>query len=261
MSPVRKALIFLGIFIIVLWSVTIFLITSNGDRIFSLHQNKPPQQHLTATWRCEIEEPNAGGKLSYFIFSPFYDFTSPSPILVVIEGMHNPGQKIISNDLWRKFCLDNGCALVVPEFHHDEEQWKNSQSFQYPQIWSGEALNRIFTKEAQRANLDKSRVFIFGFSAGAQFATRYALYAPKRTIAVAAHAAGSYTNPKEKIPTSFLISVGLQDTNRIDGARQFVQSCQNFHIDAELVEVPNLGHGLNHSVLSQATKFLADQMK
>lgn len=60
---------------------------------------------------------------------------------------------------------------------------------------SDEALSEMLADAAQRFGLDTSRVDLFGFSGGAQFAHRHAMLHPARVRTCVAAAAGWYTMP------------------------------------------------------------------
>ncbi len=102
------------------------------------------------------------------------------------------------------------------------------------------------------------QLYMFGFSAGAQFVHRFALLNPEITIAVHAHAAGGYTYPQEKINTRFLISVGQNDTDRLSKAQYFYNQCVYFNIQAELIIYPNLGHELTQKQIDDGQNYFLE---
>jgi predicted esterase len=181
--------------------------------------------------------------------------------LVVVLGTVNPVDDIVGDPRWRRFCLENRCALIAPGFVHNEADWRARRSFQYPGVWSGEALVSILEAEAQNADIDPGGVFLFGFSGGAQFAHRFALLYPERVVAAHAHAAGEYTLPTRRVSPSFLISVGSADDIRIAGAREFVRASEKRGIDVEFYLVDDLGHALDERVRSRGEGFLAAKME
>lgn len=102
------------------------------------------------------------------------------------------------------------------------------------------------------------KLFLHGFSAGAQFAHRYAFRHPERVAGVSAHSAGSWAkldggdiiNPAAKgIP--FVVSCGEDDhgtggppgtPTRIEGAKRFAADLQSLGFAVELKTWPGVGH-------------------
>lgn len=104
------------------------------------------------------------------------------------------------------------------------------------------------------------QIMVHGFSAGAQFAHRYAFKNPQLVAAVSAHSGGSWAkvegddriNPEAKtIP--FAISCGEEDKGaggpagtppRIEGAKQFAANLSSLGFSVELKTWPGVGHQL-----------------
>ncbi|MBU1430704.1 hypothetical protein KKF91_09130, partial [Myxococcota bacterium] len=99
------------------------------------------------------------------------------------------------------------------------------------------------------------QIHLFGFSAGAQFAHRYALTHPTQVRAVVAHAPGAVTPPGLFTPTRFLFTVGALDETRLEEPRPFLAAAQSFKIDASLKVFPGLDHRLSLPVLEAARAF------
>jgi predicted esterase len=95
-----------------------------------------------------------------------------------------------------------------------------------------------------------------GFSGGAQFAHRFAYAHPERTQAVAAHSAGWYDPPPSwarQVP--FLVTVGLEDTQRVEWARWFARSLEREGYEVELVEIAGVGHSLSEEAIQETLVF------
>lgn len=58
----------------------------------------------------------------------------------------------------------------------DENNWDAKKSYQFPEVWSGDALLKIINSFKQKHNIRISKYYMFGFSAGAQFALRFAFW-------------------------------------------------------------------------------------
>ena len=110
------------------------------------------------------------------------------------------------------------------------------------------------------------KLFLHGFSAGAQFSHRYAFHHPERVAAVSAHSGGSWAgvdgddriNPAAKaIP--FAVSCGEEDRGvggppgtppRIESARRFTEQLRGFGFAVEFKTWPGIKHV--HSVEAKA---------
>ncbi|MBI5772116.1 MAG: hypothetical protein HZA89_00045 [Verrucomicrobia bacterium] len=102
------------------------------------------------------------------------------------------------------------------------------------------------------------KIFLHGFSAGAQFSHRYAFHHPELVAAVSAHSGGSWAtldgddriNPAAKhIP--FTVSCGEDDRGsggppgtppRIEGARRFAEQLRSLGFALEFKTWPGIGH-------------------
>jgi len=106
------------------------------------------------------------------------------------------------------------------------------------------------------------QVFLHGFSAGAQFAHRFAFRNPAMVAGVSAHSAGSWDPPfaaAKSIP--FVVSCGADDTekshpqmplNRIDGFRAFSAALKEQGFDVTAKTFAGVGHRQSPEVTRMA---------
>lgn len=113
----------------------------------------------------------------------------PCPVLVLVPGLSGRGEQFVSQQ-FKEFAQKEGFLIVSPSFVWDSGNWDSQQSYQYPSVWSGEALLEIIDQFEARNNLSTSAMYLFGFSAGAQFALRFCLWNPAQCVACAAHGSG-----------------------------------------------------------------------
>jgi phospholipase/carboxylesterase len=97
------------------------------------------------------------------------------------------------------------------------------------------------------------RFFLGGFSAGAQFAHRFAFRYPSLLCGVAAHSARSYDPPP---PASFgappfAISVGEVDAERRETNRRFADELAQKGYDVTFTVIPNAGHQFTPGAFDQ----------
>ena len=96
------------------------------------------------------------------------------------------------------------------------------------------------------------KILLHGFSAGAQFAHRFAIHNPELVGVASAHSAGSWSLPDVKARSVFFaVSCGEADTqkadprmelNRLDGLRAFARALEERKVPHEVKTWPGVGH-------------------
>jgi len=209
--------------------------------------------------------PNACGEESFILNyegqpqKVLYDFYIPPKttqglldVLVCVGGLPIINDQYVysstqdcMDERWKEFASDHQVAILGLGFLFKPQQWAQQASYQYPQAWSGQALNQILNIAKQKFPLNIDSLYLFGISAGAQFSLRFALMNPRRVKAVAAHAFGGYELPTEFVPTKFLVTVGQEDNDPIS-RREFLElffsACQREKIDIQKEIIPGLKH-------------------
>ncbi len=115
------------------------------------------------------------------------------------------------------------------------------------------------------------KVFLNGFSAGAQFAHRYAMKFPDRVAGVAAHSGGSWAklegpdriNPDAR-SVAFAISCGEKDAGsggpdripRIEAAKTFAAQLEQLGFDVTVETWPEVGHEFTPGANAQGLTLL-----
>lgn len=87
---------------------------------------------------------------------------------------------------FKEFAERERFVILAPSFTWDQANWNDGKSYQYPEAWSGAALVAILDRFQQARGISISKLYLFGFSAGAQFAVRFALLRPELCAACAA---------------------------------------------------------------------------
>ena len=207
-----------------------------------------------------------------------YDLVMPKkvtieklPVLVCVGGLHLTNGVYYHSDprectgkKWEGFAQKNQIAVLGLGFKHDSDDWKNKESYQYAQAWSGKALKRLLRQLSRKHSLDPNKLMLFGVSAGAQFSVRYAFYNHKDVLAVAAHAAGGYDKPKKFIKTKFLITVGSEDNaevSRVDWAKFFVKHARDKAIDVRPVVIEGLAHRQTEEQNQMSREFFTEALR
>ncbi len=117
----------------------------------------------------------------------------PVPLALCVHGYTR--QPLDQLRAFAPLAVRLGFALALPLF--DDRHHRRYQQLLHPRrgIRSDLALLRTLDATAGRHGLDASRLFLFGYSGGAQFVHRFAMCHPQRTAALAVGAAGWYTWP------------------------------------------------------------------
>ena len=96
------------------------------------------------------------------------------------------------------------------------------------------------------------RFFLSGFSAGAQFAHRFAFRYPGLLCGVAAHSARAYDPPPASFGApSFAVSVGELDVERVETNRRFADELARKGYDVTFTVIPNAGHQFTPGAFEQ----------
>ncbi|MBB4613426.1 hypothetical protein [Novosphingobium taihuense] len=148
-----------------------------------------------------------------------------------------------------------------------------------------EALSDILADASSRFGFDASRIDLFGFSGGAQFAHRYAMLHPQRVRTCVAAAAGWYTMPDRHTPwplgladapiaiersslrrVRFEVIVGaldrqqdkalrrsseidaVQGVHRLQRARRWHRAMRKAGVPGSLTVIPGLSHAFGDAV-------------
>ena len=201
----------------------------------------------------------ANETLHYHVYFPEREFQNERlPVLVCVAGLGAKGSIYRDDPAWRQYCDNRGFVMIAPSFRFDKQDWNNKQSFQYPKVWSGDALFQIIREVGKIKAVDIGRIYLFGFSAGAQFVHRFALLYPDNVPAAAAIAAGGYTYPSHRISTKFFIGVGQNDHDRLKRAKRFINKANALSIDARLHVMPGVGHRLNQGQVAMSMEFFRE---
>ena len=175
------------------------------------------------------------------------------PVLIMILGLSKRGGRFVTQE-FKHFADENNFIIISPSFIYDKQNWKTKQSYQYPSVWSGNALVEMINNFKEKNNIIISKLYFFGFSAGAQFALRFCLWKPELCAACAAHGSGGTVIATKWVDVKFFVTVGTQDTERIEKAKKFYNRAQNYNIDVIYKEY-NTGHSLTSDQIKESLDF------
>jgi predicted esterase len=118
-------------------------------------------------------------------------------------------------------------------------------------------LREILDQVKQECRIQK-RVFLAGFSAGAEFVQGYAYHYPKSVAGVAVLSAGNYYEPStlkaKDVP--FLVVIGDQDNPvGIKSARLFTEVLEQKGFSVDLRVLPDVGHAVTVEAKEMTIEF------
>jgi len=198
----------------------------------------------------------ANTRLEYYYYIPSTVVENKQesyPILVMIPGLSERGEHFVTRE-FERFADAEHLIIIAPSFAWDERNWDSRQSYQYPSAWSGNALLEIINQLEEKNSVTTSGTYLFGFSAGAQFALRFCLWKPDQCVACAAHGSGGTVIPDRKVDVAFFATVGNQDTSRVEKAKAFCKAAQDLGIDVMYREY-NTGHALTAEQITDSLDF------
>lgn len=145
----------------------------------------------------------SGKKRAYYLFVPDVVKEAKSvPLLVTLHGSGRDGKSQVEQ--WREFAQQNGIIVVGPDA-------KNSLAWQIPDDGPNYLHDLIETIKTKYP-INERRVYLFGHSAGANFALLMGLLESEYFAAVAVHAGAIQPNAypyieraKRKIPLSIFV--------------------------------------------------------
>lgn len=113
--------------------------------------------------------------------------------------------------------------VLIPAFQQEREDVRDRRkSYYYPEHFSGKAVLEALTEVARKYPVDTERLLVQGLSGGAQFAHRFAIWAPERVTAVGVNSSSWFDEPNEKSRApAWLVTIGDSDGS-YDASLQFV---------------------------------------
>ena len=216
--------------------IVIYVVLILAGALFLLvrWQNGPAAYRHTLPGRPEQE---------YYLYVPRgYTPTRSWPLLVFIHG--SGGNAAGYFEALKPYADPKGYILLCPTFTGDT----------FRLLSGGEdvlLLDMIAELRSKYRLAD--RFFLGGFSAGAQFAHRFAFRYPGLLCGVAAHSARSYDPPPPASfgAPSFAISVGELDVERVETNRRFADELALKGYDAAFTVIPNAGHQFTPGAFEQ----------
>ena len=183
----------------------------------------------------------------------------PSGVLLLIPGFNGSGEKIL-DDSWKRFADEYSLVLLAPTFTStNNPQELRTKGYYYPEQGSGAVIEEALWEVHRRTGAPVDKILIFGFSAGAHLAHRFALWKPDRVEAFVAYSAGWWSDPTAALRgVPALIMCGEGD-ERYEPTRAFMERGMALHLPWIWRSYKETGHQLTPAVRSMAEAFLAEE--
>lgn len=149
--------------------------------------------------------------------------TLPSGILLLIPGYNGSGEAMM-DARWKAFAEKHGLVLLAPTFKTTPEELQRGRGYYYPEQGSGAEVERMLEQVGKETGVQTDKILIFGFSVGAHFAHRFALWKPQRVKAFVAYSAAWWSEPTEALrEVPALIVCGEADRPRFEPTKEFFE--------------------------------------
>lgn len=197
---------------------------------------------------------SGGRPVSFYVFAPA-DVSRDGAILLLVPGFNGSGLDMLDAG-WRDFAEKNRLVLLAPTFKTSLAELQTGKGYYYPEQWSGAVVEEALRELGRRTGADGKTVLIFGFSAGAHFAHRFALWKPERVKAFVAYSAGWWSDPTEGLAhVPALIMCGENDP-RYDATREFFEKAMDLKLPWIWRSYKGTGHEMTPAVRRMVEAFL-----
>lgn len=177
-------------------------------------------------------------------------------VLVLVPGYNGKGEQML-DARWKAFATKNGLVLLAPSFHADGKENNDGKGYYYPEQGSGEVMEKALKEVEKRTGAETDQVLFFGFSAGAHFTHRFALWRPQRVKAFVAYSAGWWSEPTARVRhVPALVMCGEAD-ERYGATWEFFKKGQRLGCPWVWRSYAGTGHALTPAVRDMAEVFLA----
>ena len=153
----------------------------------------------------------------YFLYVPQRGGAN-APVFVTVHGISRNARE--HAERFASFAERYGVVLIAPYFSHERFPDYQRLGRKGKGARADLALDSIVAEVGRLTGAQTGKLFLFGYSGGAQFVHRYALAHPERVAKVALGAAGWYTfpDPTVKYPKGIAQAKSLPDIT-FDSAR------------------------------------------
>lgn len=151
---------------------------------------------------------------------------------------------------WEFLASKSGYVLLSPQFEEGYQELVHGED---------ERLIRMISEAQKEFSVDPDRIFLVGYSGGAEFVHRFALKHPQYAKAACVIGGENYVmlpGPKAG-RVRYYVAVGKKDDRR-QATLFFYQRLKKKGYDVSFQDYPSVGHELNASIREMVVRFLKD---
>ncbi len=182
----------------------------------------------------------------YYLYLPSsYTPDREWPLFVGVHGSGSNGLSCLS--MWQEYADTDGFVLVCPSLSDENGGWYFDQGMAY--------LDEIISQVRSECRVQK-KIFMAGYSAGAEFTLLYTYENPKSISGAAILSSGEYFEPWNLArDVKFLFVIGDQDNPAaVQGAHSLADLLNRNDYSVRLEILPGIGH----TITQQAVDFTMD---
>ncbi|GHC06596.1 hypothetical protein [Cerasicoccus arenae] len=134
-------------------------------------------------------------------------------VLVLCPGLNQNGDFFLNEKPWLNYAREHQIGLMALSYKSDTRKLYNGEreGYYWPDQGSGDALLEAIRKEYGK----DLPIFIYGFSGGAHFTSRFVEWKPERILAWTAYSAQFWDSPK----SAEIMPPGIVACGELDGLR------------------------------------------
>jgi pimeloyl-ACP methyl ester carboxylesterase len=135
-------------------------------------------------------------------------------VLLAIPYLNEDGLRIVTEDGGLLTAADElGWFVISPTFHQAKTEVHDRRlSYYYPETFSGRAVLAALDQVAKKYPISTTGLLVHGFSGGAEFGHRFALWAPDRVAAVVVNSSSWFDPPTAGCKQiAWLVTIGEAD--------------------------------------------------
>jgi predicted esterase len=169
------------------------------------------------------------------------------------DGLH----KMLKDRDFLALADERGWFMLAPTFHQNgPEAHDRKLSYYYPETFSGQAVLDALDHFKEKYPIATYGLLLHGFSGGAQFVHRFAIWAPERVAAVAVHTSSWFDDPTPACSqVAWLVTVGESDPSA-DNTYDFVAKLRQAGAVPLLRSYIGIGHTRSYRVPKLEYEFL-----